>query len=172
MRRGAFLAVLVCLRLTACAREPPPVTVTVVDPVAPPTRMPTLVTVTVVDPTRMPTLVTVTGVDPVPPPTRTPPPSVPATPSAQPRPTATASPIAPAEPTPTPSTVRVGSAGGQPIYLYNSPTVGDRIQSYPESTPLVVIGSDVEGDGLTWHIVRAPDGTEGYIPVGETLPEP
>ena len=140
MIRGAFLAVLAGLPLAACGREPPLVSVTVVEPIAPPTRTLTL--------------------------------SALPTPSAQPRPTATATTTAPAEPTPTPKTVRVGSTRDQPIYLYNSPTVGDRIQSYPESTQLVIIGNDVEGDGLTWHIVRAPDGTEGYIPVGETISEP
>jgi len=75
------------------------------------------------------------------------------------------------EPTPTPYTVRIGSAASGAIYLYHSPTTGDRIQSYPEGTELMVVGGDVEGDGLTWHNVRAPDGTEGYIPVGDTVPE-
>ena len=41
--------------------------------------------------------------------------------------------------------------------------------TYPERTSLLVIGEDTEGDGLTWRIVRAPDGTEGYIPVGDVL---
>jgi hypothetical protein len=59
---------------------------------------------------------------------------------------------------------------GASAYLYNSPTTGDRSVAYPPGTPLEVIGSDVEGDGLTWHYVRAPDGTEGYIPVGDTTP--
>ncbi len=67
--------------------------------------------------------------------------------------------------------MRVGSAAGGAIYLCHSPTTGDRIQSYPEGTELLVVGGDVEGDGLTWHNVRAPDGTEGYIPVGDTVPE-
>jgi hypothetical protein len=81
----------------------------------------------------------------------------------------------PPEATPTPAVIRVGNTGGQTasVYLYNSPTTGDRIQAYPEGTPLLVVGGDVEGDGLTWHYVRAPDGTEGYIPVGDTAsPEP
>jgi len=75
------------------------------------------------------------------------------------------------EPTATPYSVRVGNTASQAIYLYHSPTTGDRIQSYPEGTELMVVGGDVEGDGLTWHNVRAPDGTEGYIPVGDTVPE-
>jgi hypothetical protein len=74
------------------------------------------------------------------------------------------------EPSPTPEVVQVGDTSYQMIYLYNSPTTGDRIQAYPEGTPLVLIGGDVEGDGLTWHNVRAPDGTEGYIPTNETTP--
>jgi hypothetical protein len=56
------------------------------------------------------------------------------------------------------------------VYLYNSPLTGDRIQSYSAGTPLLIVGNDVEGDGLTWHYVRAPDGTEGYVPVGDTHP--
>ena len=74
------------------------------------------------------------------------------------------------EPTPTPATVYVSGASSQSVYLYNSPTIGDRIQVYPEWTPLLVIGGDVEGDGLIWHFVRAPDGTEGYVPVNDTVP--
>jgi hypothetical protein len=76
----------------------------------------------------------------------------------------------PPDPTATPATIHIRSTSGLPVYLYNSPTIGDRIQTYPEGTPLLVVGSDVDGDGLTWHIVRAPDGTEGYIPVDDTLP--
>jgi hypothetical protein len=69
----------------------------------------------------------------------------------------------------TPSVVYVGETGGQDVYLYHSPTTGDRIQAYPPGTELVIVGGDVEGDGLTWHFVRAPDGTEGYVPVGDTV---
>jgi hypothetical protein len=76
----------------------------------------------------------------------------------------------PPEATATPTTIRIGRSSGQPVYLYNSPTIGDRIQAYPEGTPLLVIGGDVEGDGLTWHFVRAPDGTEGYVPANDTVP--
>jgi hypothetical protein len=101
---------------------------------------------------------------PAPPPTL----AVVLTPSLLPRPTLTPAPTQPPEPTPTPPTVHVGSTSGQAVYLYNSPTVGNRIQAYPEGTPLQVIGGDVEGDGLTWRNVRAPDGTEGYIPVDDT----
>jgi hypothetical protein len=112
------------------------------------------------------------------PPAVTAPPAVlvpaPSTPVPTPTPpvsVATRPPTAQPEPTPTPYTVRVASTASGAIYLYHSPTTGDRIQSYPEGTPLLVVGSDVEGDGLTWHSVRAPDGTEGFIPVGDTVPE-
>jgi hypothetical protein len=74
------------------------------------------------------------------------------------------------EPTPTPVTVYVGNDGGTTVFLYNSPTIGDRIEAYPDGTPLQIVGEDVEGDGLTWHFVRAPDGTEGYVPVDDTFP--
>jgi hypothetical protein len=89
------------------------------------------------------------------------------TPSPAPRPTLTPVPTQLPEPSPTPVTLHVASPSGEPVYLYNSPTIGDRGQAYAEGTPLLVVGSDVEGDGQTWHTVRAPDGTEGYVPVDE-----
>ena len=72
--------------------------------------------------------------------------------SRQPEPTPTPA------PTPEPVTIYVSAASGQPVYLFNSPTIGDRIQVYAEGTPLEIVGGDVEGDGLIWHFVRAPDG--------------
>ena len=86
------------------------------------------------------------------------------------RPTLTPVPTTAPEPSPTPRVIHVGNANGQPVYLYNSPTLGDRIQIYPDGTSLAVVGGDVEGDGLMWHIVRAPDGTEGYVPLDDTYP--
>jgi hypothetical protein len=73
-------------------------------------------------------------------------------------------------PTPTPLTVYVASLNQQPVYLYNSPTTGDRIQAYPSGTALDLLGEEIEGDGMTWHHVRAPDGTEGYVLVEDTAP--
>src|SRR5689334_7724220 len=84
------------------------------------------------------------------------------------RPTLTPVPTRAPEPSPTPAIIHVGNLNGQPVYLYNSPTIGDRIQIYPDGTPLAVVGGDVEGDGLMWHIVRAPYGTEGYVPFDDT----
>ena len=78
----------------------------------------------------------------------------------------TSAPEAPAAP----EFVEVGDTTYGAIYLYYAPAVGNRIQAYPSGTPLELIGTDVEGDGLTWHNVRAPDGAEGYIPVGDTIP--
>jgi hypothetical protein len=87
-----------------------------------------------------------------------------------PLPTLTPGPVVPEAPA-TPVVVHVGETSGEGdgVYLYYSPTTGNRIQSYPPGTELLVIGGDVEGDGLTWHYVRAPDGTEGYVPVGDTV---
>jgi hypothetical protein len=87
------------------------------------------------------------------------------------RPTPTLLATQPPQATPTPATLHLGNDSGTPIYLYNSPTIGDRIQTYPPGTAVQVIGEDVEGDGLTWHIVRAPDGTEGYLQDNDTLPQ-
>jgi hypothetical protein len=45
----------------------------------------------------------------------------------------------------------------------------DRAQAYADGTPLTIIGDDVDGEGVKWHHVKAPDGTEGYVPVQYTV---
>jgi hypothetical protein len=42
--------------------------------------------------------------------------------------------------------------------------MADRVRAYPDGTALTIIGEDVEGEGQTWHNVRAPDGLEGFVP--------
>jgi len=101
--------------------------------------------------------------------------SVAPSPSAAPPPT-----LAPTVPTSTPpqatdtaapssETVFVGNTDGQGVYLRNTPATNDRLRAYSDGTALQIIGPDVEGDGLQWHHVRAPDGAEGYVPVMYTV---
>ena len=36
--------------------------------------------------------------------------------------------------------------------------MADRIKAFPDKTVLVIIGADEDGDGQSWHHVRAPWG--------------
>lgn len=64
----------------------------------------------------------------------------------------------------------VANTGGIGVYLRRSPSLADRLNAYPDNTPLQQIGPDTAAGGLTWHHVRAPDGTEGYVPAQYTAP--
>jgi hypothetical protein len=64
----------------------------------------------------------------------------------------------------------VANTGGVGVYLRRSPALADRLNAYPDNTPLQQIGPDTTAGGLTWHHVRAPDGTEGYVPAQYTAP--
>lgn len=90
-------------------------------------------------------------------------------------PPSTQTPVAPSPGTPVASqntptvataeaTLFVGNTGGEGVYLRATPRMDDTLSPWPENTPMVVIGSRVEGDGHMWERVRAPDGSEGYIP--------
>ena len=48
----------------------------------------------------------------------------------------------------------------------------DKNNAYPDGTALTIIGDDVTGDGQTWKHVKAPDGTEGYVPAMYTTSSP
>jgi hypothetical protein len=63
----------------------------------------------------------------------------------------------------------VGNTDGEGVYLRKTPAMSDRIQAYSDGTALTVIGDDVDGDGQHWKHVRAPDGTEGYVPSQYTV---
>lgn len=93
----------------------------------------------------------------------------------------TSVPVAPAatapaaEPTPVPApppprAFLVANTGGDGLYLRRSPQGGDRLKAWPENTPLVEIGPESAAAGETWLHVRAPDGTEGYVPARYTDP--
>jgi hypothetical protein len=68
--------------------------------------------------------------------------------------------------------VYVGNTDGEGVFLRNSPAMADQIRAYADGTPLTIIGPDVEGEGMQWHHVRAPDGTEGYVPTMYTVSSP
>lgn len=62
----------------------------------------------------------------------------------------------------------VANTGGEGVYLRRTPHLADRDTAYTDGTRLVAISADVEGDGQTWHHVRAPDGKTGYVPAQYT----
>ena len=94
--------------------------------------------------------------------------AVPATATATtaPKPTDTAQPASSA------NTVYVGNTDGEGVFLRNSPAMDDKNNAYPDGTALTIIGDDVTGDGQTWKHVKAPDGTEGYVPAMYTTSSP
>jgi len=79
------------------------------------------------------------------------------TPGTQPSPQASPAPASQAS-------LRVGNTGGEGVYLRRTPRMDDKIRPWADNTPMEVIGPRVEGDGHMWEKVRAPDGTEGYLP--------
>ncbi|MBV9355004.1 MAG: hypothetical protein JO023_05700 [Chloroflexi bacterium] len=101
-------------------------------------------------------------------------------PSPQPSVSAAATPTAatsaqPAEATAEPAsaqTVYVGNTDGEGVFLRNSPAMADQIRAYADGTALTIVGPDVDGEGMQWHHVRAPDGTEGYVPAQYTVSSP
>jgi len=93
--------------------------------------------------------------------------------AAKPSAAAVASPSPVAKPTstsePALEKVFVGNTDGEGVYLRKTPVMADRIKAYPDRTPLTIVDVDVEGDGQTWHHVKAPDGVEGYVPAQYTV---
>jgi hypothetical protein len=65
--------------------------------------------------------------------------------------------------------VWVGNTDGQGVFIRRTPAMADRIRAYPDRTPLTIIDVDVDGEGMKWHHVKAPDGVEGYVPVQFTV---
>lgn len=63
----------------------------------------------------------------------------------------------------------IGNTGGEGAYLRRTPSLGDRLQAYPDGTTLQQIGDDTNANGLQWHHVRTPDGAEGWMPAQYTL---
>ena len=82
-------------------------------------------------------------------------------PTAVPQPTAappTATPVAAK-----PQTMVVANTDGQGVYMRRTPHPDDKLKPWVEGTAMQILGRE-DSDGLTWMKVRAPDGSEGYIP--------
>lgn len=79
---------------------------------------------------------------------------------------------APTAPANAARTFIVANTGGEGVYLRRTPRLDDRDTAYTEGTQLVAIGADVDGDGQSWHHVRAPDGKTGYVPTRYTKEVP
>lgn len=58
----------------------------------------------------------------------------------------------------------VANTGGDGVFLRRTPQYGDKMAAWPDNTPLEEIGPERTVNGVLWHLVRAPDGTEGYVP--------
>jgi hypothetical protein len=58
----------------------------------------------------------------------------------------------------------VGNTGGAGVYVRSTPDMSARVRAYRDGTRMEVLERDVEGGGQVWIRVRAPDGTEGYVP--------
>jgi hypothetical protein len=70
------------------------------------------------------------------------------------------------------TTVWVGNTDGQGVYLRKTPVMADRLTAYPDGTTLTIVSEDTDGDGQHWKHVKAPDGTEGYVPAIYTVNTP
>ena len=89
-------------------------------------------------------------------------------------PTATTAPKPTSTPEAGPATqkVYVGNTDGEGVYLRKTPNMDDKLTAYPDGTELSIIGDNVDGGGQTWKHVKAPDGTEGYVPAMYTTDTP
>ena len=101
-----------------------------------------------------------------------PPPSTPVAPNppggiplASPGASPGASPAA-ATPATAAQSVWVANTDGAGVYLRKSTQLGDRLNVIAEGTQLALMAREpLEGDGVMWYSVRAPDGAEGYVQV-------
>lgn len=74
--------------------------------------------------------------------------------------------------TPIARTFVVANTGGEGVFLRRVPKNGDRLAALAEKTVLEEIGAEQTLDGAAWRHVRAPDGTEGYLPAQYTTLKP
>lgn len=96
---------------------------------------------------------------------------------AHPAPTAAALPTSVPDVTSTPVPMAprlmvVGNTDGQGVFLRKTPQMNDKLRAWVDGTKMQVTGTAVESDGVQWLKVRAPDGTEGYIPQQYLVPAP
>lgn len=79
--------------------------------------------------------------------------------------------VAGASPTPT-EWLRVARTDGEGVYLRRTTRMADRLEAWPEGTPLQVVGRDAEAEGLLWKKVMDPDGRIGWVPAQYVVPSP
>jgi hypothetical protein len=102
-----------------------------------------------------------TRLDPIVPPTPTA--TATATPSSTP--TRTPPPTHTPIPTPTPVLAEVGGTGGEGVWMYRQPGLGDdKITAWPDGTVMIIVGGPVEADGYTWIQVVDPKEHLGWLP--------
>jgi hypothetical protein len=94
---------------------------------------------------------------------------VPSKPSAAPSPSPAAKPAPTSTAAQAVDRVWVGNTDGEGVFVRKTPAMADRVRAYPDGTLLNVIGPDVDGEGVKWRHVRAPDGLEGYVPAQYTV---
>jgi len=62
-------------------------------------------------------------------------------------------------------TVKLGNTNGEGAFLRRTPNLDDRLTSWAEGTVFSIIGKDVQNKDGVWKHVRAPDNSEGYLPI-------
>lgn len=72
----------------------------------------------------------------------------------------------------TPQTLLVGNTGGDGVSLRRSPSMADRLRSWPDGTPMVVVGPDQLGEGRVFKNVRDPAGNVGFVPANFLIEVP
>jgi hypothetical protein len=58
------------------------------------------------------------------------------------------------------------------VYMRRTPRLEDRLRAWVEGTRMEVLETGVEAEGQRWVKVRAPDGSEGYVPEQYLAPAP
>ena len=66
--------------------------------------------------------------------------------------------------------MKVGNTDRMGVYIRRTPNMNDKIRPWTDGTPMVVLGKPETIDGISWTKVRAPDGTEGYVPSQYLVP--
>ena len=110
------------------------------------------------------------GVPIVPTPNGTPVATVTAASHLTPSPTRAASPTSTPQQTSVPTATsapvvaKIGNTGGDGVYLRHTPRMADKWVSWPDNTPLALLGGTADGDGQHWLQVRDPRGDVGWVP--------
>jgi hypothetical protein len=99
----------------------------------------------------------------------------PEAPTAAPTPVVLQTPVAATTATPSPDqsqTMVVANTDGTGVFLRKTPHMDDKLRAWVEGTKMIVTGAAIQSDGQQWLKVRAPDGSEGYIPQQFLAPAP